>query len=213
MSTKPPTPAAAAGSKKSDPSGSAKELSPRQRRFVDEYLVDLNGTQAAIRAGYSPRTAGKQAFDLLKKREIAAAVAAKQAERSERTGIDADWVLRRLAEESDADLADLYDEVGNLRHPKDWPLVWRKGLVAGVETFMVPNGEKADDGKVIYAEVRKVKLADRTRLIELIGKHVQVSAFREQVGLSDPLGGPVQMAVAVELPALKKALERVRGGS
>lgn len=45
-------------------------LNDKQRRFVDEYLVDLNATQAAIRAGYSPKTAGSQAFDLLKKPEI-----------------------------------------------------------------------------------------------------------------------------------------------
>ena len=173
-------------------SSSSRPLTPKQQRFVAEYLVDLNATQAAIRAGYSAKTAEQQGPRLLGNVGVATAIAAGMRARSEQTGIDAKWVLRRLGEQAEADLADLYDEQGNLRHPKEWPEVWRKGLVAGVETFMVPKGQDAD-GKAIYAEVRKVKLIDRTKTIELIGKHVNVGAFREQVGLSNPEGGPVQV--------------------
>ncbi len=183
-------------------------LTAKQQEFVDQYLVDLSATQAAIRAGYSAKTAGAIGHRLLKKVEIAAAIAAAKTVRATKTGIDSEWVLRRLGEQAEADMADLYDEDGNLRHPKEWPEVWRKGLVAGVESFMVPKGQDGE-GKPIYAEVRKVKLSDRTRTIELIGKHVNVGAFREQVGLSNPEGGPIEVA-AVPLDNIQKALERVR---
>jgi phage terminase small subunit len=185
-----------------------KKLTPKQQRFIDEYLVDLNGAQAAIRAGYSRRTADRIAHETLRKPAVASAVAERMRARSEKVGADAEWVLRRLVAEAESDLADLYDEVGNLRPPRDWPAIWRTGLVAGVETFMVPKGQDAE-GKPVYAEVRKLKLADRTRIVEMIGKHVRVGAFRDQVGLSAPDGGPVQV-VEVPLDNIQKALERVR---
>jgi phage terminase small subunit len=68
-------------------------VSPKQQRFIDEYLVDLNATQAAIRAGYSPRTAEKIGSENIRKPEIAAAIGAAQAERAQRTAITADRVL------------------------------------------------------------------------------------------------------------------------
>lgn len=72
-------------------------LTPKQQRFVEEYLVDLNATQAAIRAGYSAKTAGQQAEQLLKKLEIAAAVKDGQETRSKRTEITQDRVLQEFA--------------------------------------------------------------------------------------------------------------------
>lgn len=150
-------------------------LTAKQERFVEEYLVDLNATQAAIRAGYSPKTAEQQGSRLLGYAKVGDAIASAKARRSEQTGIDANWVLTRLAEEADADLADLYDDGGALRPVKDWPLVWRKGLVAGVEV-----DEITSEG-VVLGTVRKVKLSDRLKRIELIGKHVTVQAFREQI--------------------------------
>lgn len=186
----------------------SRPLTPKQERFVEEYLVDLNATQAAIRAGYSARTADKIGAQLLGKTGVAAAIAKAKEKRSRRTGLDADWVLKRLAQDATADLADLYDDQGNLRAVKDWPMAWRTGLVAGVETVQERDGT-GPGGEPIFATVRKVKLLDRTKLVELIGKHVQVSAFREQVGLSDPQGGPVQVAT-VKLDNIQKALARVR---
>ncbi len=72
------------------------KVNDRQAQFANEYLVDLNATQTAIRAGYSPKTAGQQGFELLKKPEIQIAVQNAQAERIERTKVDADWVVKRL---------------------------------------------------------------------------------------------------------------------
>lgn len=73
-----------------------KGLAPKQQRFVREYLVDLNATQAAIRAGYSERTAKAIGSEVLGRPAVAAAIAAAQAKRAERTEIDADWVVEKL---------------------------------------------------------------------------------------------------------------------
>ena len=74
------------------------KLTPKQQRFVEEYLVDLNATQAAIRAGYSARNADKIAFQLLGKTRVAEAIAAAKAERSARVAVSADYVLNNLVE-------------------------------------------------------------------------------------------------------------------
>ena len=154
-------------------------LTPKQQRFVEEYLVDLNATQAAIRAGYSKKTAAVAGHENLRKPKIAAAVSEQQAARSERTEITSDWVLTRLADEADADLADLYDEDMNLKPVHEWPEIWRKGLVAGVDVEELFEGRGEDRERI--GTVRKLKLSDRIKRIELIGKHVNVQAFREQV--------------------------------
>ena len=72
-------------------------MTPKQQRFVEEYLVDLNATQAAIRAGYSKKTAEQQGHQLLKKTSVQQAVSAAQQTRSEATGITADRVVTELA--------------------------------------------------------------------------------------------------------------------
>ena len=71
-------------------------LTPRQARFVSEYLVDLNGTQAAIRAGYSPRTANEQAVELLAKPSLALAIQERRQALQQATEITQEWVLRNL---------------------------------------------------------------------------------------------------------------------
>ena len=74
-------------------------MTPKQTRFVEEYLIDLNATQAAIRAGYSPNCAGIQGHENLKKPNIATAIAAAKLERSQRTQVDADWVIQALLDD------------------------------------------------------------------------------------------------------------------
>lgn len=98
-------------------------LTAKQQRFVAEYLKDLNGTQAAIRAGYSPKTANEQAARLLANVSVRSSVDEAIAQRSARTEIDADWVLKRLAQGATADLADLYDEHGEPRIKADAALL------------------------------------------------------------------------------------------
>lgn len=73
-----------------------KAISPKQRRFCDEYMIDLNATQAAVRAGYSAKTAKEQASRLLTKVHIAAEIATRQSAVAERNELTQDWVIGRL---------------------------------------------------------------------------------------------------------------------
>jgi phage terminase small subunit len=155
-------------------------MTPKQEQFVREYLVDLNATQAAIRAGYSAKTAGAVGNENLTKPEIKAAIDKAMAERSEATRIDAAWVLKRLAEEVEADIADLYDdETGDLKPMREWPEIWRKGLVQGIEIEALFEGYGKD--RVQIGHTKKIRLDNRIKRIELIGKHIGVNAFQETV--------------------------------
>lgn len=165
-------------------------LNDRRLRFIEEYLVDMCGAKAAVRAGYSERTANRTAYDLLQEPEIAQEIERRIADRSERTGIDSDWVLRRLAEEAVADLADLYAEDGGLKPIHEWPKIWRQGLVAGVET--VQEYDFIAGEKVPACVVKKIKLSDRIRRLELIGKHINVGAFAERHEHTGKDGGPIE---------------------
>ena len=158
------------------------KLTAKQRNFVNEYLTDLNATQAAIRAGYSEKSAFSIGVENLRKPLIAQAIAAAQRDREARTQIDADWLLSRFAEEVTADIADLYSPEGSLLPIHQWPLIWRQGLVAGVDVqqqYRYEDGEQVPDGIIT-----KVKLSDRVKRLELIGKHINVGAFAEKIQIS-----------------------------
>jgi phage terminase small subunit len=166
-------------------------MTPKQAQFVVEYLIDLNATQAAIRAGYSKRSADKIESQNLAKPDVAAAIETAKIARLQRTAVDSDWVLARLNAEVEADLADLFDERNDLKPVSEWPLIWRQGLVAGVEVEALFEGVGEDRVQIGYT--KKLRLSERVRRIELIGKHVTVQAFREQLkvetldGLADRL--------------------------
>ena len=75
---------------------SKRPLTPKQQMFVAEYLIDLNATQAAIRAGYSQKTAEEQGYQLLRKTSVAAAIQVEMDKRAQETGIDAKFVLKGI---------------------------------------------------------------------------------------------------------------------
>jgi phage terminase small subunit len=168
--------------------GQVGNLTAQQERFAQEYIKDLDAKAAAIRAGYSPKTASSQGSQLTGHPQILARVVELQQERNRRTQIDADWVMVRLLEELQADAADLFDEQGTLKKPHEWPKVWRRGLISGIRTTELYS--KDSEGRnVVIGHLKDVAFFDRTKRIELLGKHVNVQAFREklQVGVDDPL--------------------------
>lgn len=173
----------------------ATTLTSKQARFVEEYLVDLNASAAARRAGYSERVANRIGAENLSKPDISAAIAAALKARTERVQVDADWVLRRLHKEATADLAGIFDEQGRLRQISEWPDVFRRGLVVSVESFEEYAGRGED--RTAIGMVRKVKLSDRIKHIELIGKHVDVAAFRERVEVD--AGGSLLELIAASM--------------
>lgn len=144
-------------------------LTKKQRLFVEEYLVDLNATQAAIRAGYSTRRAAEIGYQLLQRPEVAQAIQAAMAERSKRTEVEADYVIRRLREIDEMDVLDILEDDGSFRSIRDWPKAWRQFL-SGIEIAELFEG-RGDDRR-IAGVLRKVKWPDKLRNLELLSRHV-----------------------------------------
>lgn len=168
-------------------------LTPKQRRFVDEYLIDLNATQAAIRTGYSPKTAMQQGHRLLMKAEIAEAVSAAQKARAQRTEVTQDMVMRELAKIGFADI----------RNVVRWgPTELRVaaadegGATEAYHGLRLIGADQIDDATAAaIAEVSegreglKVKMHDKRAALVDMGRHLGM--FKDRVEHSGPDGAPL----------------------
>ncbi len=154
-------------------------LNDKQEMFCREYLVDLNATQAAIRAGYSDKTARSQANRMLTNVDIEKRIQELMSSRSEQLKVDAEYVLRRLVEIDQMDVADILLSNGEIKPIKDWPKVWRITL-SGIDVT-----EMAGDAAGL---LKKIKWPDKVKNLELLGKHISVQAFKEQVDHRSPDG-------------------------
>ena len=146
---------------------------PKREMFCREYIKDLNGTQAAIRAGYSEKTANRIASELLTKPDVQARVMELQSVRVEEVRIDANYVLKRLIEIDEMDVADILDDGGDFLPIRKWPKVWRTTL-SGLDIAIINSG----DTETI---LKKIKWPDKVKNLELLGKHIGVGAFTEKV--------------------------------
>ncbi|MGJ8515092.1 hypothetical protein R84981_002883 [Carnimonas sp. R-84981] len=162
-------------------------LTPKQSAFVDEYLKDLNATQAAIRAGYSEKTARSQGQRLLTNVDIQSVIQEAMDERANKAHIDSQYVLNRLVEIDQLDVADILDVNGNMLAVHSWPKAWRTSI-SGIDLQELMSGD-------VETIVRKLKFPDKVKNIELIGKHISVQAFREQSKseLTGEGGGPIKI--------------------
>ena len=146
------------------------KLTEKQKRFVEEYLIDLNATQAAIRAGYSPNTANDIGCENLAKPNIRACIDKEIAERSKRTGINQDRVIRELARLAFVNANDVIDmEEATL---KDGATEDDTAAIASVKVKTIPTKE----GEGIE---REIKLTDKLKALELLGKHLGM--FKDKV--------------------------------
>lgn len=144
------------------------ELTPKQRRFVEEYLVDLNATQAAIRAGYSAKTAGKIGTENLRKPAIQSEISAAQAKRSKRTEITQDRVLQELAKLGFGDIRDIFTPEGALKHPKDMDPD-AAARISSIEVVIRPvPGSQGQD----VEHVAKIRAWDKLGALTQIGRHL-----------------------------------------
>ncbi|PRD42068.1 terminase small subunit [Phyllobacterium phragmitis] len=162
-------------------------LTARRRLFAHEYLIDLNGTKAAIRAGFSEKRASVEAAELLKDPQVAALIEQLKAERIKRVEADSDMVLRDLLEYRDADIRQIYNENDTLKPIHEWPAFFTRLGVVSIKTR--EEFQTVDDERELVGYVKEVKWENKTRIIELIGKHITVNAFRDKVehDVSDPL--------------------------
>lgn len=165
-------------------------LTPKQEAFVREYLVDLNATQAAIRAGYSEQTAYRTGADNLRKPQIAAAVAAAQSARAQRTEITADRVLRELARVGFSDARRLFSPDGSLRPVAEWPDD-AAAAVSSVEVFEELEGR--GENRQVIGHTKKLKLWDKGHALELLAKHLGM--LKDRVEHSGPDGSPIVQVV------------------
>lgn len=144
-------------------------MTKKQKRFVEEYLIDLNATQAAIRAGYSPHTAKDIGCENLAKPNIAAAISQAMAERSRRTGINQDRVLQELARIGFAKITDVVDpETAEIRTDAS------DDDLACIQSIKIKPNE--------FGTEREVKLYDKKAALVDLGKHLGL--FKDKVELS-----------------------------
>ena len=176
------------------------ELTDKQQAFVDEYMRDFNGTQAAIRAGYSRRTAQEQASALLSKPIIAEVVARAKAERAARAGIDADRVLEEIKAIALARLGDFAEWDGDHftlvpSHDID-PETGER--VENVDTRVIESVTfkevtySTDNGEVTKIE-RGIKMHNKLAALEKLAKHLGIVVDRKEI--SGPGGDAVQVEV------------------
>ena len=164
--------------------GELKDLTPKQQRFVAEYLKDHNATQAYLRAGYqvSDEVARRNGHRLLTNADIAIAVEVAAAERLERTKIDADELLIHLTSAVRAKISDIRNDDGSFKPVSQWPDIWQQ-LANGGDVDVEDLMERSKDGgetswdKAGTVTKTKYKFVDRGKLIELAMKHTQVNAM------------------------------------
>ena len=152
----------------------------KQELFCKEYIKDdkFNATQAAIRAGYSPKTAQVQGSRLLTYVMVQERIAELMQARNERLKVDADYVLARLIQIDELDVSDiLVDNMTDFKPISEWPVEWRRSI-SGLDLMTIAS--KGDD-ESFASIVKKIKWPDKTKVLELIGKHVDVSAFSENL--------------------------------
>lgn len=157
-------------------------LNEKQLRFVEEYLVDLNATQAAMRAGYSAKTANEQGSQLLAKLSIQEEIQKRVKERSERTGITSDMVVNELALIAFSDLKDFIqiDKEGaiKMRHFKKLPAGATRLLKKLKEKSVVLGDASVDEGddtakqKQLIKVSKEIELHDKLKALELLGRHL-----------------------------------------
>jgi len=154
-------------------------LRPRQQRFVDAYVDEPNGTQAAIAAGYSAKTAGQMANENLKKPNIAAAIEIglnkKRKVITEKTDITAADVVRELSYLGFSDVGDVFNFVGDqleMKPPSEIPESARRAIQS-IKVRRI-KGQS-------LCEVVELKFADKRASLELIGRHLGIFAERPPV--------------------------------
>lgn len=187
------------------------KLTAKQQRFVDEYLIDLNATQAAIRAGYSEKNADKIGSELLGKTRVAEYILRRKKDRIERTEITQDMVLRELANIAFSNAADyasviekqaMIEVEGNMIPILDEdgePVMYRT-----VEPALTEN--LTDEQKRALAVIKKgrdgfeVKPYDKLRALELLGRHLGM--WVEKVEVTEKVHNPFIGLTTEELKKL-----------
>ncbi|MGP2644829.1 terminase small subunit [Serratia bockelmannii] len=157
------------------------KLNAQMERFCQEYIKNPdNQTAAAAAAGY--KNASVSASRNMDNPKVQERIAELMKQRNKRTKISADYVLNRLIEIDQMDVLDILNDDGGLKPISDWPKVWRTSLSAMDINRIRMAGKDGDDD--IESTLQKVKWPDKVKNLELIGKHVDVQAFKDRVDVN-----------------------------
>lgn len=148
------------------------ELTDKQERFCNEYLIDLNATQSAIRAGYSENTAYAIGSENLKKPEIQERIQELNKARVERTEISQDKVLKEFAKIAFIDIREFYDINGRLKLPHDLSDAAAASL-SGIDIDEIWGSDMMGNKEKI-GETKKVRLHNKISALENLGKHLGI---------------------------------------
>lgn len=170
-----------------------KPLTAMQEAYAQEYTkCPENQTQAAINAGFSPNTAAVKASVMMRDERIQKRIAELMEERNKRLRVSADYVLLRLVEIDQMDVLDILKDDGTLKPIREWPKIWRTTL-SGFDLSSTIMNMNEDSIETI---LKKIKWPDKVKNLELIGKHVDVNAFKERLEVSGTVTIADRMAKA-----------------
>ncbi|MCJ1842472.1 terminase small subunit [Klebsiella quasipneumoniae subsp. similipneumoniae] len=182
-----------------------KPLTVMQEAYAQEYVkCPENQTQAAINAGFSPKSAHVKASTMMRDERIQKRITELMEERNKRLRVSADYVLLRLVEIDQMDVIDILDDEGGLKPISQWPKVWRTSISA-VDINRIRMAMK-DDEEDIESTLQKIKWPDKVKNLELIGKHVDVNAFKERMEVN------VNVTIADRMAAARRRLKEHQGG-
>ncbi len=171
-----------------------KPLTAMQEAYCQSYIkTPENQTQAAINAGFSPNTAAVKASVMMRDERIQKRIAELMEERNKRLRVSADYVLLRLVEIDQMDVIDILNDDMSIKPVSEWPKVWRQYLT-GFELADMFEGR--GDEKELVGILKKIKWPDKVKNLELIGKHVDVNAFKERLEVSGTVTVADRMAKA-----------------
>ena len=187
------------------------KLTEKQKRFCDEYLINLNATQAAIKAGYSTKRASEQAYQLLQKTTVQEYIEKRQKDRMERTEITQDFVLNELlaiASVNATDYAKVVEKLATVNiDGTEVQLFDDKGNPVMYKTVEpVLTEELTETQKKALAVIKRgrdgfeIKPYDKIRALELLGKHLGM--FKEKVEVSGTVNNPFEDLTTEELKKL-----------
>ncbi|WP_284999988.1 terminase small subunit [Escherichia coli] len=179
-------------------------LSVMKEAYCQEYIkCPENQTQAAINAGYSPNTAAKFASQNMRDERVQKRIAELMEERNKRMRVSADYVLMRLVEIDQMDVIDILNDDMSIKPVSEWPKVWRQYLT-GFELADMFEGR--GDEKELVGILKKIKWPDKVKNLELIGKHVDVNAFKERLEVSGTV------TIADRMAAARRRVKEQAGG-
>ncbi|MCU2458409.1 terminase small subunit [Enterobacter hormaechei subsp. hoffmannii] len=180
-----------------------KPLTAMQEAYCQSYIkTPENQSQAAIDAGFSPNTAAVKASVMMRDERIQKRIAELMEERNKRTRVSADYVLMRLVEIDQMDVLDILNDDGSLKPIREWPKIWRTTL-SGFDLSSTIMNMNED---AIETVLKKIKWPDKVKNLELIGKHVDVMAFKERLEVSGTV------TIADRMAAARRRVKEQAGG-